>query len=165
MRKIFIILICYTFGFFLLSASQCLSAPSITQGEYAIKLAERLCLGENLSAEAAIAALAKVGVMPADGWKPGDPMNWVKAGEILMCVRKACKEKLFYSLTCCCKEGPLPDEKLDPLSDKKLAPLLDECCLEVDGLVSSLNQELGLVPPTPPTLPPNPPRDPASVSS
>ncbi len=143
MKKIFIK--AFTFGFFLLSAFQCFSAPPISQGEYAIKLAEKLCLGENLSADAAIAALTKVGVMPVDGFKPGDPMNWIIAGEILNACRRECKENLFNSLTCC----------------KELAPLPDKCCDEVIGLVSSLNEELGLLPPAPPT----PPKEDTSVSS
>ena len=106
-------------------------------------------MGENLSADAAIAALTNVEIMPADGFKPGDPMNPVIADEILSAARKACKKGLLNSLTCC----------------KELAPLPDKCCEEVDGLVSSLNEELELLPPAPPTLPPPPPKDPASVSS
>ena len=151
MKKFFII--AFTFGFFLLSAFQCVSASSITQGEYAIKLAEKLCLGENLSADAAIAALTKVGVMPADGFKPGDPMNWIIAGEILNACRRACKENLFNSSTCC--------KELAPLSDKERASSPDKCCDEVIGLVSSLNEELGLLPPVPPT----PPKEDTSISS
>jgi hypothetical protein len=143
MKKIF--LKAFTFGFFLLSAFQCVSASSITQGEYAIKLAGKLCLGENLSADAAIAALTKVGVMPADGFKPGDPMNWIIAGEILNACRRECKENLFKSLTCCKERASTPDK----------------CCDEVIGLVSSLNEELGLLPPAPP----NPPKENTSISS
>jgi hypothetical protein len=148
MKKLSIILFTYTFSFFLLSAFQCVSASSITQGEYAIQLAERLGMGENLSADAAVADLTNMQIMPARGFKPEALMNPAIADEILSAVRKACEKGLLNSLTCC----------------KKLTPLPDKCCEEVDGLVSSFNEEVGLLPPAPPTLPPPPPRDPASVS-
>ncbi len=128
---------CCSFGFLFLSVFQSASAAQITQGEYAIKLAERLGLGKNLSADGAIAALAKVEIMPVNGFKAGDPMNPVIADEIVQATRKACGKKL-------------------------LAPL---SCKEVDAIVTSLNEELELLPPASPTLPPPPPRDPASVSS
>lgn len=143
MKKIFIK--AFTFGIFLLSAFQCVSAASITQGEYAVTLAEKLCLGEKLKADEAIAALNNVGVMPLQGWKAADPVNWIIAGEILNACRRACKDDTFNSLTCC-KEHALKSDK---------------CCDEAIDLVSALNAELGLLPPVPPTLPPNPP---ASVS-
>ncbi len=137
MKKTAITFMILALGILLFSGSQCAFASSITQGEYAIKLAEKLGLGKDLSVDAAIAALTKVEIMPADGFKPGDYMNPVIAGEILSAARKACGKKL-------------------------LAPL---SCKEVDAIVTSLNEELALLPPAPPTLPPPPPRDPASVSS
>jgi len=149
MKKILITLIVCTFGLFLLSAFQCASASSITQGEYAIKLAEKLGLGKDLSVDAAIAALTKVEIMPANGFKPGSPMNPVIADEILSAARKACEKGLLSSLPCC----------------KQLSPLPGRCCMEVDAIVRSLNKELGLLPPTPPTPPPPPPRHPASPAS
>jgi len=150
MQKAAITFIILAIGIFLLSGHQRTFASSITQGEYAIQLAEKLGIGENLSADAAIAALTKVKIMPAQGFKPDDPMNPVIADEILGAARKACKEDLLNSLNCC----------------KELTPLTpDRCCDEVDALVSSLNEELELLPPTPPTLPPPPPRDPASPIS
>ena len=130
------ILIGFIVGLFFLSAFQCVSAASISQGEYAIRLAEKLGLGKELSADAAIAALTKVEIMPSNGFKPGDPMNPVIADEILSAARKACKKGLLSSLT----------------------------IKEVDAIVTSLNEDLELLPPAPPTLPPPPPRDPASVS-
>jgi hypothetical protein len=148
MKKIAITFMIFALGIFLFPGSHCAFASSMTQGEYAIQLAETLGMGENLSADAAIAALTNVEIMPADGFKPGNPMNPVTADEILSAARKACKKGLLNSLTCC----------------KELAPLPDKCCEEVDGLVSSLNEDLELLPPTPPTLPPPPPRDPASDS-
>ena len=134
MKKIAITLMVFTFGLFLLSAFQFASAVSITQGEYAIQLAEKLGLGKELSADAAIAALTKVEIMPSNGFKPGDPMNPVIADEILSAARKACKKGLLASLT----------------------------IKEVDAIVTSLNEELELLPPAPPALPPPPPRNPAS---
>lgn len=129
-------IIVFTLFLVFLAAFQFASASSITQGEYAILLAGKLGLGKNLSADAAIAALTKVEIMPANGFKPGDPMNPVVADEILSAARKACKKGLL-SLT----------------------------CKEVDTIVTSLNKELELIPPEPPTLPPPPPRDPASPAS
>ena len=149
MKKTAITFMILALGIFLFPVSHCAFASSITQGEYAIQLAETLGLGENLSADAAIAALTKVEIMPADGFKPGNPMNPVIADEILSAARKACKKGLLNSLTCC----------------KELTPLPNKCCEEIDILVTSLNEELELLPPAPPTLPPPPPRDPASVSS
>ena len=137
MKKILITLMVATLGFCLLAAFQYASASSITQGEYAIKLAEKLGLGKNLSADAAIAALVKVEIMPADGFKPGDYMNPVIADEIARTARKACEKGL-------------------------LAPL---SCKEVDSIVLSLNEDLELGPPQPPTPPPPPPRNPASPAS
>jgi hypothetical protein len=149
MKKTAITFMILALGIFLFPVSHCAFASSITQGEYAIQLAETLGLGENLSADAAIAALTKVEIMPADGFKPGNPMNPVIADEILSAARKACKKGLLNSLTCC----------------KELTPLPNKCCEEIDILVTSLNEDLELLPPAPPTLPPPPPRDPASVSS
>ena len=134
MKKILLTLVVFTFGFLLLSAFQCASASSITQGEYAIKLAENLGLGKDLSVDAAIAALTKVEIMPANGFKPGDYMNPVIADEITQAARKACGKKL-------------------------LAPL---SCKEVDAIVRSVNEDFELGPPQPPTPPPPPPRHPAS---
>jgi hypothetical protein len=137
MKKIHTSLMLLTFGFFLFSAFQCASASSITQGEYAVRLAEKLGLGETLSAEAAIAALTKKEIMPINGFKPGDPMNPVIANEIYTAALKAGKKGA-----------------LTPLSAK-----------EVDAIVTSLNEELEMLPPAPPTLPPPPPRNPASPAS
>jgi len=148
MKKTAITFVILALGVFLFPGSQYAIASSLTQGDYAIQLAERLGMGENLSADAAIAALTKVEIMPAKGFKPGDIMNPVIADEILSAVRKACKKGLLNSLTCC----------------KELVPLPDKCCEEVDTLVTSLNEDLELLPPVPPTLPPPPPRDPASQS-
>lgn len=145
MKKITTLLILFTFFIFLLSTFQNVFAASMTQGEYAVKLAEKLCLGENLTADAAIADLNNVGVMPLQGWKTGDPINWIIAGEVLNACRRACNDNTFSSLTCC----------------KEHALVSDKCCDEAIDLVSALNEELGLLPPVPPTLPPNPP---ASVS-
>src|SRR4030042_2006288 len=64
---------CFTFCIELAPLPAFASAKN--QGEYAIRLAEKLGMGENLSADAALAALTKVGIMQADGFKPGDPMN------------------------------------------------------------------------------------------
>lgn len=136
-------------GFFLFPVSHCAFASSMTQGEYAIKLAEKLCLGENLSADAAIAALAKLEIVPENGFKPGDPMNPVIANEILRAARKACRKGLLNSCKPC----------------QQLSPLPGSCCDEVDALIGSLNEEMGLIPPAASTLPPPPPRDPASASS
>jgi hypothetical protein len=149
MKKRLITLSVFTFGLFFLLAFQCASASSITQGEYAIKLAEKLGMGENLSADAAIAALTSVEIMPADGFKPGDPMNPVIADEIAQAAREACEKGLLSSLPCC----------------KQLSPLPDRCCKEIDAIIRSLNEGLELLPPTPPTPPPPPPRHPASPSS
>ncbi len=137
MKKTVITIIIFTFFLFFLAAFQYASATSITQGDYAIKLAEKLGLGKDLSADAAIAALIKVEIMPANGFKPGDPMNPVIADEIVQAARKACGKGL-------------------------LAPL---SCKEVDAIVSSLNEELELGPPSAPTPPPPPPRHPASPAS
>ncbi len=134
MKKILAPLIVFTFGLFLFSAFQFAFASSSTQGEYAIKLAEKLGLGKDLSIDAAIAALTKVEIMPPDGFKPGDYMNPVIADEITQAAGKACGKGL-------------------------LAPL---SCKEVDAIVRSLNEELELSPPSAPTPPPPPPRHPAS---
>lgn len=134
MKKTAITFMILALGILLFPGFQSAFASSMTQGEYAIQLAEKLGLGENLSADAAIAALTKVEIMPANGFKPGDPMNPVIADEILSAARKACGKKL-------------------------LAPL---SCKEVDAIVRSLNEDLELGPPQPPTPPPPPPRHPAS---
>ena len=145
MKKIAISLIVFALGLCLLSAFQCASASSITQGEYAIKLAEKLGLEKDLSVAAAIAALTKLEIIPADGFKSENYMNPVIAGEIRQAAKKACEKGLLSSLPCCKQSN--------------------RCCMEVDAIVSSLNEELGLLPPTPPTPPPPPPRHPASPAS
>jgi hypothetical protein len=149
MKKTAITFIIFALGIFLFSGSQCAFASSITQGEYAIQLAKKLGMGQNLSADAAIAALTKVEIMPAHGFKPGNPMNPVIAAEILNAARKACKKGLLSSLPCFKQSHPLPGK----------------CCEEVFDMIESLNEDLHLLPPAPPTLPPPPLRDPASVSS
>lgn len=111
-----------------------LFASPLTQGEYAIQLAEKLGLGKNLSVEAAISALTGKGIMPVGGFKPEQPMNPAVAEEILQSARKACAKGL-------------------------LAPL---SCKEVDTIIASLNEQLGLLIPEAPTPPPLPPRHPAS---
>ncbi|HPD60155.1 MAG TPA: hypothetical protein PKV48_00130 [Thermodesulfobacteriota bacterium] len=137
MKKVIVTSIIVTVGLFLLLAFQSASASPITQGEYAILLAEKLGLGKDLSADAAIAALVKKEIMPADGFKPGDYMNPVIANEIAQSARKAGKKGL-----------------LAPLSDKA-----------VDAIVLSLNEGLELLPPQPPPPPPPPSRNPASPAS
>jgi hypothetical protein len=74
--------------------------------------------------------------MPANGFKPEDSMNPVIADEIAQAAGKACAKGL-------------------------LAPL---SCKEVDAIVSYLNEELELTPPSAP-IPPPPPRHPASPAS
>jgi len=42
---------------------------AVTQCEYAVQLAEKLGLGKGLSADEAISALTKVGIVPKEGWR------------------------------------------------------------------------------------------------
>ena len=120
----------------------------MTQGDYAITLAEKLWLGENLSAEAAISDLTNAGIMPVKGFDPSAPMNPVIAEELLRAARKACRKGLLNSCKLC----------------QQLSPLPGRCCEELDAFMNSLNEELGLFSLAAPALPPPPPRDPASVS-
>jgi hypothetical protein len=50
------------------------SQKIVTQGEYAIELAERLGLGENLSMNKAISVLTEVGIVPEGGFNPN---GWI----------------------------------------------------------------------------------------
>ena len=66
---VFLLSICVVFPNF--SFAQTTSNQKIvTQGEYAVELAERLGLGENLSMNKAISVLTEVGIVPEGGFKP-----------------------------------------------------------------------------------------------
>lgn len=70
---VFLLSICVVFPSF--SFAQTTPSQKITtQGEYAIELAEKLGLGENLPMNEAISVLTEVGIVPEGGFRPN---GWI----------------------------------------------------------------------------------------
>jgi hypothetical protein len=108
------------------------SAFSVTQGEYAVQLAEKLGLGEGLTVDEAIAALTDAGIVPADGWEATATVTPDFVNEVAALVVTAAREGAI------------------PVSLDKVADI-------VTSLASEMGIEVTLPPPPPPLTPPPPP--------
>ena len=91
---VFLLSICIVFPNF--SFAQTTPSQKITtQGEYAVELAERLGLGENLSMDKAISVLTEVGIVPEGGFKPNSWITLDFLNEIRSLVIAAADEGLI----------------------------------------------------------------------
>ena len=70
-------------------------AAAVTQGEFVVVLAERLGLGEGLTAEEAVAACTRVGIVPEDGWQLDLDATCEFVEEIQILVLKAAQRELI----------------------------------------------------------------------
>ena len=78
----------------IISPTQAIAAPP-TQGEFVVVLAERLGLGKGLTAEEAVAACTRVGIVPEDDWQLDLDATCEFVEEIQILVIKAAQRELI----------------------------------------------------------------------
>jgi len=72
-----------------------LQASAVTQGDYAVALAEELGLGKGLTAEGAVEILTKVGIVPSEGWQIAKEVTCELVAEVQDLVIEAAQRGLI----------------------------------------------------------------------
>lgn len=95
MKRRSFILIGLVFSVSLFLLANITYASPITQGEYAVQLAEALGLGEDLSVDEAIAALENVEIVPEEGWQPEEEVSTDFLEEIFELIMEVARRGLI----------------------------------------------------------------------